>query len=85
MTVRTITLAFAFSSALSAPAVAEPVRTTPVMDISQQWAGYWNAKNLKTPARAENPLTLRAPSRIMTVERVTESLRSGKRLKSSDD
>lgn len=30
-----------------APATAEPVHYTPVMDISQQWAGYWNAKNMK--------------------------------------
>jgi len=25
---------------------AAPVHVTPVTDISQQWAGYWNAKNL---------------------------------------
>ena len=32
---------------LAAPAAAEPVHYTPVTDVSQQWAGYWNAKNLK--------------------------------------
>lgn len=31
---------------LAAPAAAAPVHVTPVTDISQQWAGYWNAKNL---------------------------------------
>ena len=42
---RTLSLLFAVSCA--APATAEPAHYTPVMDISQQWAGYWNAKNLK--------------------------------------
>ncbi len=31
---------------LAAGPHAEPVHVTPVMDLSQQWAGYWNAKNL---------------------------------------
>ena len=39
--------ALAFGLLLVAPAAAEPVRYTPVMDISQQWAGYWNAKNMR--------------------------------------
>ena len=40
--------AFALASILcAAPVFAAPVRYTPVMDISQQWAGYWNAKNVK--------------------------------------
>ena len=41
-------VALAVASILYAtPVFAEPVHYTPVMDISQQWAGYWNAKNLK--------------------------------------
>ena len=31
-----------------APVAAAPVHNTPVLDISQQWAGYWNAKNMKS-------------------------------------
>jgi uncharacterized protein (TIGR02246 family) len=29
-----------------APLPAAPSHVTPVEDVSQQWAGYWNAKNL---------------------------------------
>ena len=36
-------------------ALAAPVHLTPVTDISQQWAGYWNAKNI------DSVLTLYAP------------------------
>src|SRR5262249_6158460 len=45
MTLRQAGLAFALL--LSAPAAAEPVRYTPVMDISKEWAGSWNVKNVK--------------------------------------
>jgi len=31
---------------VTALAGASPVRAAPVSDLSQQWAGYWNAKNL---------------------------------------
>jgi ketosteroid isomerase-like protein len=51
-------LLLALSVLLTAPAMAEPVRVTPVMDLSQQWAGYWNAKNLKAV------LTLYAPEPV---------------------
>jgi ketosteroid isomerase-like protein len=40
-------LRLTFLLAFAAPVMAEPVHYTPVMDISQQWAGYWNAKNIK--------------------------------------
>jgi ketosteroid isomerase-like protein len=43
---------------LVAPAAAAPVHYTRVMDISQQWAGYWNAKNLKAV------MTLYAPEPV---------------------
>ncbi|MEI9932487.1 MAG: DUF4440 domain-containing protein [Rhizomicrobium sp.] len=45
MTVRSIALAFALLMATRV--TATPDHITPVMDISQQWTGYWNAKNLK--------------------------------------
>jgi uncharacterized protein (TIGR02246 family) len=35
-----------------------PARATPVVDVSQQWAGYWNAKNLNAT------LTLYAPEPV---------------------
>ena len=39
---------FALASIVfAAPVFAEPIHYTPVMDVSQQWAGYWNAKNMK--------------------------------------
>jgi ketosteroid isomerase-like protein len=43
---------------LVAQAAAAPVHVTPVMDVSQQWAGYWNAKNLKAV------MTLYAPEPV---------------------
>lgn len=51
--------AFVLASILCiAPALAESMRYTPVMDVSQQWAGYWNAKNLKAV------MTLYAPAPV---------------------
>jgi ketosteroid isomerase-like protein len=39
-------VAFVLGVGVAMPGRAEPARLTPVMDVSQQWAGYWNAKNL---------------------------------------
>jgi ketosteroid isomerase-like protein len=50
--------ALAFALLVVAPAAAEPARYTPVLDISQQWAGYWNANNLKAV------MTLYAPEPV---------------------
>jgi uncharacterized protein (TIGR02246 family) len=46
-----------FCAALSVSAVM-PAQATPVVDVSQQWAGYWNAKNL------DATLTLYAPEPV---------------------
>jgi len=43
---------------LTVPAAAAPVHFTPVTDISQQWAGYWNAKNVRAV------MTLYAPEPV---------------------
>jgi ketosteroid isomerase-like protein len=58
MTIRLTALALAFANLLGAPAAAEPVHYTPVMDISQQWAGFWNARNVKAV------MTLYAPEPV---------------------
>lgn len=47
-----------FCALLVTAAGAAPVHVTPVTDISQQWAGYWNAKNLKAV------MTLYAPEPV---------------------
>ena len=39
-------LAFVCVVGVGVASRAAPVHLTPVTDISQQWAGYWNAKNL---------------------------------------
>jgi ketosteroid isomerase-like protein len=46
-----------FCAALSMSA-GMPARAMPVVDVSQQWAGYWNAKNL------DATLTLYAPEPV---------------------
>jgi ketosteroid isomerase-like protein len=43
---------------LTVAVAAAPAHYTPVTDISQQWAGYWNAKNLKAV------MTLYAPEPV---------------------
>jgi uncharacterized protein (TIGR02246 family) len=48
----------AMSALFAAQAGATPVHVTPVTDISQQWAGYWNAKNLNAV------MTLYAPEPV---------------------
>jgi len=53
-----IALALAVARLLIAPAIAAPMSVTPVTDISQQWAGYWNAKNLRAV------MTLYAPEPV---------------------
>ena len=50
MTLRIAIAALALSAAAA--------QATPVQDISQQWAGYWNAKNLKAV------MTLYAPTPV---------------------
>jgi ketosteroid isomerase-like protein len=53
-TVRVLVL----TAALGLGAQAAPVRVGPVEDVSQQWAGFWNAKNL------DATMTLYAPEPV---------------------
>jgi ketosteroid isomerase-like protein len=50
-----ILIALAALLAVTMQSSAAPQHLTPVTDISQQWAGYWNAKNL------DSVMTLYAP------------------------
>jgi ketosteroid isomerase-like protein len=50
--------AFGFACLFGSALHAEPVHYTPVMDISQQWAGFWNARNVQAV------MTLYAPEPV---------------------
>ncbi len=51
-------LTFLFLCAALSMSAAMPARAVPVVDVSQQWAGFWNAKNL------DATLTLYAPEAV---------------------
>jgi len=55
MNFRSVFVVVAIVQLILPRALAAPVHLTPVTDISQQWAGYWNAKNL------DSVMTLYAP------------------------